>query len=128
MKNLFLTLSFLFSAIVAGQQTKPSNAKKEDASSRQETIEKSRTLQNDSIAKSNVNNALKNSMNNESFFKKYENNSNVQNNMNQLNRNNSMFNNTTNGSYISPAGKVVNPIGQQGPGSMQVQIPVFKSK
>jgi len=128
MENLFLALSLLFSAIVVGQQTKPSNAKTEDSSSKKQTIEKKRTLQNDSIAKSNVNNALKKSMNNDSYFKKYENNSSVQNNVNQLNRNNTMFNNTTNGSYISPNGKVVNPVGQQGPGTMQMQVPILKSK
>ncbi|RXM38040.1 hypothetical protein BOQ62_19405 [Chryseobacterium sp. CH21] len=118
----------MFSAIVAGQQTKPSNAKTEDSFSKKQTIERKQTLQNDSIAKGNVNNALKKSLNNDSYFKKYENNSKVQNNVNQLNRNNTMFNNTTNGSYISPNGKVVNPMWQQGPGTMQVQVPLFKSK
>ncbi|NIF04315.1 hypothetical protein F3J23_02580 [Chryseobacterium sp. Tr-659] len=128
MKNLFLTLAFLFSAIVTGQKTKDSNAKTESS---KPIIERSRTSeQNDSIAKNNVNSVMKKSLNNESYFKKYEDNSQVQYNVNQLNRSNTMFNNTTNGSHISPAGKVVNPLpgGQQGPGTMQVQVPIFKTK
>lgn len=121
MKNLFLALSFLFSAIVAGQQTEPSNSKKQ-------TIEKSYTLQNDSIAKNNVNNTLRKIMKKESFFKKHENNSEIQNNVDQLNRYNAMFNNPTNSLHISPTGKVVGRLGQQLADNIHVRVLTFKTK
>ncbi len=124
-----MTIGFLFSAIVAGQQVKESKL------SSIPTIEKSRMLQNDSIAKDNINMVMKNSLNSKSLLNKYENNSSIQNNLNQLKHNDLNFNNTTNGSYISPDGKITYPSQiinhtryYDSPGTAHAEVPVFNTK
>ncbi|KMQ65541.1 hypothetical protein ACM46_06560 [Chryseobacterium angstadtii] len=130
MKNLFLTLAFLASASVWGQQVVSSDSKAEKKPSRP-LIERTNREQNDSIAKKNVGSFMQKNKYSESYIKSSQNSSAVQYNVNQLQQNNMNFNNTNNGSYISPSGTVVNtlPLGNQRvQGSASVGVPVFKTK
>ncbi|WP_223606092.1 hypothetical protein [Chryseobacterium sp. OSA05B] len=127
MKKLFLTLLFFSSFSVIWGQEKVSS--KVESKPSRPIIERNTTQQNDSIAKNNVGTFMQKSKYNESFLNKNQNNSQVQINANQLQQNNLNFNNTSNGSFISPSGKVVNPTGTAtGKGSMQVGLPIFKTK
>ncbi|WP_080780278.1 hypothetical protein [Chryseobacterium phocaeense] len=130
MKSLLLILAVLSSAAVWGQQKNSSESKAEKKPSRP-LIERVRTQDNDSIAKKNVGSFMQKSKYSDSYMNPIQNNSTVQQNVNQLQQNNMNFNTTTNGSFISPSGKVVNPgvMGNQRvPGSTSVGVPIFKTK
>lgn len=130
MKSLLLTLAVLSSAAVWAQQNNNSESKAEKKPSRP-LIERVRAQDNDSIAKKNVGSFMQKSKYSDSYMNPVQNNSRVQQNVNQLQQNNMNFNTTTNGSFISPSGKMVNPgaIGNQRvPGSTSIGVPIFKTK
>lgn len=128
MKSLLLILAVLSSAAVWGQEKNSSASKAEKKPSRP-LIERVKTQENDSIAKKNVGNFMQKSKYSDSYMNPVQNNSAVQYNVNQLQQNNMNFNNSTNGSFISPSGKVINPnpVGNQRvPGT--TTVPIFKTK
>lgn len=128
MKSLLLIFAVLSSAAAWGQQNNSSESKAEKKPSRP-LIERVKTQENDSIAKKNVGSFMQKSKYSDSYMNPIQNNSKVQQNVNQLQQNNMNFNNTTNGSFISPSGTMVNPnpVGNQRvPGS--TSVPIFKTK